>query len=80
MNREVMTDMGMTLGPSVALLLFVGLFVAVVLWIYRPGSRQTYQDEARLPLEDAGAGAKPRRSPAASSPSSGAGARPHAEN
>lgn len=47
-----MTDQGLTLGPALALLLFFGVFLAVLAWVYRPGSRQFYEYEARLPLDE----------------------------
>ena len=47
-----LTDQGLTLGPAVALVLFFGIFVAVLGWIFRPGSTQIYEHEARLPLDE----------------------------
>jgi len=43
---------GLTVAPAVALLLFMGIFSGVLVWIFRPGSRAQYDREARLPLED----------------------------
>ena len=47
-----LTDQGFLLGPAVALVLFFSIFMAVLAWIYRPGSREIYEHEARLPLDD----------------------------
>ena len=38
-------------GPGLALVLFLVFFVAIMIWVYRPGSRNVYQESARLPLE-----------------------------
>jgi len=54
MIRSWLTDLGFTWGPTLALLLFFGLFIAVLVWVFRPGSRKAYEHEARLPLEDGG--------------------------
>jgi len=35
--------------------LFLGipiLFLLIILWVYRPGARRRYQDDARLPFEE----------------------------
>lgn len=52
MIREWLTDQGLLLGPAVALFLFLGVFVAMLAWIFRPGSRRIYDEQARLPLDD----------------------------
>ena len=80
MIRNVMTDMGMTLGPTVALLLFVLLFILVMLWIYRPGSREIYEEEARLPLDDASTPSRIEHAARDTTPTPETGLRPHAEN
>jgi cbb3-type cytochrome oxidase subunit 3 len=36
---------------AAALLLFFVVFAGVVLWTYRPGSRQTYDHVDKLPFE-----------------------------
>ena len=51
-----LTDQGLTLGPALALLLFLAIFVGVLAWIYRPGSATLYEHEARLPFEAGPAG------------------------
>lgn len=33
------------------LLIFFGFFVAMLVWIYRPGSRKTYDDAANIPFK-----------------------------
>ncbi len=44
--------------PLIALMLFVLVFVGMLVWIFRPGSKQFYAREAQLPLEDSTAPAK----------------------
>jgi cbb3-type cytochrome oxidase subunit 3 len=52
MIQSWLADQGLTVAPAVALLLFMGIFIGVLVWIFRPGSRAQYDHEARLPLED----------------------------
>lgn len=35
----------------VGLLLFVVFFAGMVLWIYRPGARKRYEDDAKIPFK-----------------------------
>lgn len=37
---------------SVSLLLFVVFFAGVLAWIFRPGSKEKYQELGRIPLND----------------------------
>ena len=52
MIRSWLTDQALLLGPAFALALFLAIFIGVLIWIFRPGSRQVYQHEALLPFED----------------------------
>lgn len=52
MIRAWLSDQGFTLGPAIALLLFFGVFIGVLVWIYRPGSKRIYEHESRLPFDD----------------------------
>lgn len=49
---DVMSASGLSLYAIVALLLFVGAFVAVVLLTLAPGSAERHLRASRLPLED----------------------------
>ena len=40
------------LAGTVGLVMFFGFFVGVLFWIFRPGSKQTYQGAAQIPLHD----------------------------
>ena len=58
MIRTWLSDQGFTLGPAIALLIFLVVFVGVLAWVFRPGSKRIYEHESRLPLDDdAGPGA-----------------------
>ena len=46
------SDQGLLLGPMLALVVFLGVFVGMLVWIFRPGSKQFYQHNAELPLQD----------------------------
>jgi cytochrome c oxidase cbb3-type subunit IV len=52
MIREWLTAQGFQLGPAVALLLFLAVFVGMLVWIYRPGSRRIYDRQANLPFDE----------------------------
>ena len=34
------------------LLLFVGLFVGILVWVFRPGARKSYDEQAQIPLRE----------------------------
>ena len=40
------------LSQTVALVLFVALFVGVVVYVFWPGNKKKFDDAAKLPLED----------------------------
>ena len=52
MIREWWTDQGLFLAPVTALAIFMILFLGVLFWIFRPGSKRIYEQKARMPLED----------------------------
>jgi len=52
MIREWVQDVASSGGAMLALVLFVVVFVGVLAWIFRPGSRRVYDRAARLPLEN----------------------------
>lgn len=39
-------------GGALSLFIFLALFIGVLVWVFRPGSKRTYQRRARLPLDD----------------------------
>lgn len=40
------------LSQTVALILFMALFVGVVVYVFWPGNRKKFDEAAQLPLED----------------------------
>jgi cbb3-type cytochrome oxidase subunit 3 len=57
---DVMSGAGLSLYAIVALLLFVGAFLAVVILTFAPGTRAHHERPSRLPLEDDVQGSAPR--------------------
>jgi len=47
-------------ADSWMLLALFGFFIAVILWVFRPGSRNTYHDTANIPFRNE---TKPARGP-----------------
>lgn len=37
---------------GVLLVIFMALFLGIVLWVYRPRARETYEETSRVPLSD----------------------------
>jgi cbb3-type cytochrome oxidase subunit 3 len=58
MIRTWLTDQGFLLGPAFALVVFFVVFIGVLVWIYRPGSRQVYEHEAQLPFDTGSQGGR----------------------
>jgi cbb3-type cytochrome oxidase subunit 3 len=52
MMRQVMQAAGLAHWPTVSLILFFGLAIGVLLWVYRTGSRETYARLSRLVLDE----------------------------
>jgi cytochrome c oxidase cbb3-type subunit 4 len=40
------------LSQTVALILFIALFVGVVIYVFWPGNKKKFDEAAKLPLED----------------------------
>jgi cbb3-type cytochrome oxidase subunit 3 len=52
MIRLVMERAGLTLWPMLSLLIFLASSLAIVIWLYRPGSKTFYQNLARMALDE----------------------------
>ena len=52
---EIMSHAGLSRYAEIALVLFLVAFVAIVLWIFRPGAGPRMEHDAHLPLDDDGA-------------------------
>lgn len=51
MIRSLLLDSGIW-GAALGLVLFLALFVGMVVWVFRPGARRTYEHSAEIPLDD----------------------------
>jgi len=52
MIHDWLANNGIVLGPASVMVAFFLLFLALLAWLYRPGSSEGYQLEANLPFED----------------------------
>jgi hypothetical protein len=67
MMRVVMENAGLSFWPALSLVIFFIMLIAILAWIFRPGSSEFYRKLGRKPLED---GAR-KDSSAQSSPDDG---------
>ena len=51
MKSSVLSQFDMTYLPVIACLIFAIVFVAMLVWVFRPESKGIYQKAERLPLE-----------------------------
>ena len=49
---DIMAHAGLAFYPSVALVLFVLVFLAILVWAFRRGNRDRWAAAARMPLDD----------------------------
>lgn len=52
MKNFVLSQTDWLVFPLIAVVLFFAFFVAMLVWVYRPGSKAVYADRSRLALED----------------------------
>ncbi len=52
MKNFVLSQTDYLVFPLIAVVLFFAFFVAMLVWVYRPGSKATYADRSRRALED----------------------------
>lgn len=52
MMRIVMENAGLSFWPALSLVIFFATTLGVLVWIYRPGSREFYRKLGGLALED----------------------------
>ena len=52
MKNFVLSQTDFLVFPLIAVVLFFGFFVAMLFWVYRPGSKVAYAERSRLALED----------------------------
>lgn len=53
MIRHVMEGSGLTIWPILSLILFTSSCAAMLLWMYRPGSKNFYGRLSRMALDNA---------------------------
>ena len=46
------SGLDLTIFPRIGLVIFMGVFLLSLVWIYRRGSRKAYDAAANLPFED----------------------------
>lgn len=51
MKQWVLSRTDLLLLPEISLVIFVGIFVGALVWMFRPGSRQFYQRCRFMALE-----------------------------
>jgi cbb3-type cytochrome oxidase subunit 3 len=51
MMSGILSRTDLLLLPRVSLTLFVGIFVGMVVWIFRPGASKGYEARARMALD-----------------------------
>ena len=49
---DIMSHAGLSGYAQVALVIFFGAFIAIVVRLFRPGRREEFERDARLPLDD----------------------------
>lgn len=59
MMRIVMENAGLSFWPALSLVIFFATTLAVLVWLFRPGSREFYRKLGNLALEDAPRTEKP---------------------
>ena len=52
MRTDVMSGAGLAIYAEIALVLFAAAFLAIVVWIWLPRNKTTWEQASRLPLDD----------------------------
>jgi len=52
MIREALSHLHWTTLPIISMMMFVGVFLGVLLWVYRRESGKVYHEMEQLPLEN----------------------------
>ncbi len=51
MIRSLLLESG-SWGAALGLIVFLALFVGMLVWVFRPGSKRKYERNAAIPLDD----------------------------
>ena len=54
MKADILSQTDVMVFPLIAVVLFVGIFIAALFWVYRPGGKAVYQRYQELPFDDEG--------------------------
>ncbi|NJK89062.1 MAG: cbb3-type cytochrome c oxidase subunit 3 [Myxococcales bacterium] len=49
---EIMSNMDLSFYPQIALVIFLGVFIGVLVQVFSKKKTKEYEEAARLPLED----------------------------
>ena len=49
---DIMAHAGLAFYPTVALVLFLVVFVAILIWVFSRSNRDRWASDARMPLDD----------------------------
>ncbi len=52
MKAEILSQTDYLTYPLIAVVMFVAIFAAAVLWVFRPGSRETYAERSLMVFDD----------------------------
>ncbi|GEM_PF-1262500 len=52
MKSEILSLSEYAYLAEISLVLFVGVFVGAVVWMFRPGAKVAYEAMAKMPLDD----------------------------
>lgn len=52
MKAETLSQTDVMILPLIAVVLFVGIFIAAVAWVFRPGGKVVYARHEALPFDD----------------------------
>lgn len=49
---DIIGHAGLSIYAQIALVIFVVVFVAIIVWVFRPGARERFRRDAMMPLDD----------------------------
>jgi cbb3-type cytochrome oxidase subunit 3 len=52
MKADILSLTDFAFLAQISTLIFVGVFLGAIYWMFRPGAKQAYESRARMPLDD----------------------------
>ena len=52
MKGDILSRTDLLFLPDLTVILFTAIFLRALFWIYRPGSKSSYDARSRMPLDD----------------------------